>query len=583
MQEGVCVVVSPLLALMHDQVESLLKKNIKAVALNKPLSQDETVVVFDNILFNNIKFLYLSPEKLETRFIQNKIKQLNVSLVAIDEAHCISEWGHDFRPSYLSLKKVKELCPSANLIALTGSATPEVIQDISTQLEIKTAEVYKKSFNRENIAYQLFEVEDKIFKIKQILTKTKAPCIIYTNSRNETKRISNILNSQGFKTTFYHGGLSSKEKQTAYNDWYEERKPIIVATNAFGMGIDKSNIRVVIHVAPPNSIENYMQEAGRTGRDGKRAFAVMLLKKNDVVLFKTNHREREISIEFLKKVYFKLNQFYKISKGELSETEYKFDLREFSSQYNFSYSKTSNALKTLMTHQLISFTEGFQKRTTLQFTTSSKNDLNYCDRHQSINTFVTTILRNYGGLFENTITLNEFLIAKKLKISQQQVISNFEQLEKDEIIRYNPSNNSSKLSFLVPRDDDRTINSISKSIKKLRQNKDFKASAIVDFIENQNRCRSRQLLEYFQETKTVDCEICDVCLTNRGVLKKTASKLPEAILSLLKLEKEKSSREIVLSLIQYEENDILNALSCLAEESRIVRLQNRKFNLTKKQ
>ena len=288
---------------MQDQIDNLHRKNIKAVALNTPLTQNEMIVLFDNIQFNGIKFIYISPEKLQSAFFQEKIKQLPIRIIAIDEAHSISEWGHDFRPSYLKLAILKELCPKATTIALTASATPKVLADIAEQLEINTATTFKQSFRRKNLAYQIFEVEDKLSKIKQIFNKINAPSIIYTNTRKDTKKLSELLNKEGYKSTYYHGGLSNTEKKEAYDSWFSENKPIIVATNAFGMGIDKPNIRVVIHVNIPNSIENYLQEAGRGGRDGKKAFSVALLYKNDTLLFSKNYEAQKTSIEYLKKIY----------------------------------------------------------------------------------------------------------------------------------------------------------------------------------------------------------------------------------------------------------------------------------------
>ncbi len=562
---------------MQDQVESLLRKEIKAIALNKPMSQNETIVLFDNIQFNKIKFLYLSPEKLQTPFIQEKIKQLKVSLIAIDEAHCISEWGHDFRPSYLKLDVLKELCPTANTIALTASATPKVLKDIALQLDMEMPKVFRKSFKRDNLAYQIFEVEDKIFKIKQILTKIPAPTIIYTNTRNDTKKISDLLNSQGFSSTFYHGGLNSETKQKAYTDWFSEKSRIIVATNAFGMGIDKPNIRVVIHVKIPNSIENYLQEAGRAGRNGKKAFAVMLLQKNDISLYKKNHEEQEITIAFLKKIYFQLNQFYTVSIGELPLKEFDFQINQFCNSYKSPYLKTYNALKTLATHQIISFTEGLHKRTTIKFITSSNNVLNYCNQYPSLDTFITSILRTYGGIFENTVTINEYAIAKKINISHKQVLQNLKRLEKDGIIIYTSTSNSTNIQFLVPREDDRTINTLSKAFLRLQHNKNFKVSAMINFIENDKTCRSLQLLNYFEENDKVVCGICDVCLSKKE--KKPPPELQSQIINLIERQKEISSREIVFNLNQYKENDILNFLSSLLEDGKINLTKNKSFEL----
>jgi len=576
LQEGVCLVISPLLALMQDQIDSLHRKNIKAVALNTALSQDEMVILFDNIQYNNIKFLYLSPEKLQSNFIQDKIKQLNISLVAIDEAHCISEWGHDFRPAYLQLNILKEICPSANTIALTASATKEVLEDLSLQLQLDKPVLYKNSFKRENLAYQIFEVEDKFFKIKQILTKIKAPSIIYTNTRNETKKISDFLNREGFGSTFYHGGLSAAEKKTAYDKWYSEETYTIVATNAFGMGIDKPNIRVVIHVKLPNSIENYMQEAGRGGRDGKKAFSVTLKNRNDLLVFKNTMEQQQLTIEFVKKVYFQLNQYYKISKGEFQEKLFSFNLNDFCNNYKLPFSQTYSTLKTLDIQGILQFTEGYQKRTYLKFITSSENVLDYGFKYPSINNFIKTILRSYGGLFENFVPINEYSLSKQSNLTKKQLTAIFEKLKKDGIVKYIPATNNASINFLVPREDDRTINSISKRISYHQKNKSVKANKLLDFIENNSVCRSKQLLTYFNEKHLTDCGICDVCIQYK--MKTKTLSLTKSLLSLLTKQQELTSREIC-ELLNQNEKEILATLKQLLEENKIRILKGNKFKI----
>tara|TARA_B100000809_G_scaffold144339_1_gene141931 strand:- start:20923 stop:22626 length:1704 start_codon:yes stop_codon:yes gene_type:complete len=565
---------------MQDQINSLHRKNIKAIALNTPLSQNEMIILFDNIQYNAVPFLYVSPEKLQSPFIQEKIKQLNITLVAIDEAHCISEWGHDFRPSYLKLIILKELCPNANTIALTASATPKVLEDISQQLEIDDATIFRQSFRRENLAYQVFEVEDKLSKIKQIFNKIKAPSIIYTNTRKDTQKLSEILNLEGFNSTFYHGGLSNLQKKEAYDNWFSEKTPIIVATNAFGMGIDKPNIRVVIHVKIPNSIENYLQEAGRGGRDGKKAFSVTLLHKNDTALFIKNNEAQKTPIDFLKKTYIQLNQYFKLIKGELPLEPFHFQLNAFCNQYHFQPTKTYNAIKVLATHGIISFTEGFQKKTTLKFITSSNTVLDYCEQHPSLDFFIKTVLRNYGGLFEDFITINEYNLSKKLNLPYRVVVEKIKLLEKDSLVRYTPASNSATIQFLVPREDGRTINLITKNIKNLQENKDFKAKSLIKFIENSKICRSKQLLAYFEENEKQDCGICDVCLTKKGTLAKRNHNPTEKIISLLEIKTALSSQEIV-TVLKEDEGTILNSLTEMLETNAIEITKENKYRLTK--
>ena len=312
-KEGICIVISPLIALMQDQVANLKKRDIKAVTIPSGSNQNEIVTLFDQIKFGKVKFLYISPERLQSSLIQQKIKELNVNLVAIDEAHCISEWGHDFRPSYRNIKVLKEILPAVTFIALTATANKKVLADISNNLALSNHQTFKKSFFRENLAYQVFKIEDKLGRLLQIFTKTKVPAIIYVNSRKKTEELANFLNANKFKSTFYHAGLSAIEKQTAFNNWMTEKKPIIVATNAFGMGIDKPNVGLVIHYNLPSSTENYVQETGRAGRNEKKSFGVLLYNENDVYLHQQQTENSTPTVLEVKEVHKKLYQYFRIA------------------------------------------------------------------------------------------------------------------------------------------------------------------------------------------------------------------------------------------------------------------------------
>ncbi|WP_139959151.1 RecQ family ATP-dependent DNA helicase [Flavicella sediminum] len=571
-QDGVCIVISPLLALMQDQVSNLEEKGIKAVALNKNRNQDDLIVLFDNIQFNDIKFLYLSPEKLQSPFIQDKIKQLQVNLVAIDEAHCISEWGHDFRPSYLELAILKELCPDANTIALTASATPKVIDDIAEFLDIQDSRIYKKSYKRENLAYQIFDVEDKFLRVHQILTKIKAPVIIYTNTRNETKKISDALNRDHFKSVYYHGGMTSKEKNKMFETWFSEEARIMVATNAFGMGIDKANIRCVIHLQLPQSVENYLQEAGRAGRDGHKAFSAILTNKHDVQQFKKRNQEQQLSIDFIKQVYFKLNQFFVIGVGELPLKSYEFNLSEFCHKYKFPLVNTYTTIKTLALENILDFQEGFQKKTILKFISSSAHVLEYSEQFPKRGKLIKTILRSHGGLFENFVSIDIYSLSKKISSTKVEVQQILEKLQTDGIVLYKPASTSASIQFLVPREDNRTINKVSKNIETRQLNKLKKAERFVEFIENNDTCRSVQLLTYFEESKLSNCGICDVCLAGKKEKPQIAIATKKQLLALLSQE-ELSSKEISLR-IDSKESIILRTLQELLEEN-IIQLTKR--------
>jgi len=574
--EGVCIVISPLIALIKDQVNSLIEKNIKAIALTSQLSQDEIVIAFDNLQFGGVKFLYLSPEKLQSNFIKEKIKQLNVSLIAIDEAHCISEWGHDFRPSYLELKILKELQPQASIIALTATATKKVLEDIQQHLELEDAVLYKNSFKRANLAFHIIKTEDVYGKLLQLLSKLKASVIVYTNNRKQTKEVSNFLKRNNFKSSFYHGGLSHDEKNEAFNNWMSDKTPIMVATNAFGMGIDKANVRAVIHINTPNSLENYIQEAGRAGRDGINSFSVLLT--NTSILFETESKfiANMASIKFIKTIYFNLNQFYSISLGELPLESFNFSLQAFCSKYELNLLQTYNAIKILERENIILLDDNYSKKSTLKFSIGNKQLFDFLANNTTKAPLIQLLLRSYGGVFEHYTIINEFIIAKKLNIKKKEVIKNLKELHALGVLNYSHAETTSKLTFLVVREDDYTINRVSKNIEQQNNLKFEKLKSVIDFIENNKVCRTIQLLSYFDETITNPCEKCDVCLANssKKVPIKTVS---EAIMDVLK--KQALSSKELTTILNFSEDEILNSLKILLEKNKITITSQNKFKL----
>lgn len=573
LKDGVCIVISPLIALMQDQVKSLQDKGIKAMTIPSGSSQDDIIALFDNLRFGNYKFLYLSPERLQSRFIQEKIQQLQVSLIAIDEAHCISEWGHDFRPSYRNVSVLTEIHPKAILVALTATATTKVLDDIVASLGLEAPKIFKESFFRENLAYQVFKTDDKLYKLKQIFTKIKSPAIVYVNTRKRTKDISNYLSANGFKSGFYHGGLSSVEKQIVLDDWMREKTPIMVATNAFGMGIDKPNVRVVVHLNLPNSIENYMQEAGRAGRDGKKAFSVILTNKSDVELTQELQKNTLPSVKKVKKVHKKLYQHFQIAKGELVVTKFDFNLLEFSNKYNFKPNKTFTALQILHNNGVVEIQNNYQKKSTIQFLVNSHQILHYADTNQKRKNFIQSLLRMYGGLFEQDVKIDEFYLAKKVGITSWSVISQLEKLAEDNIIAYNKASTNSDLYFLHPREDNKTINRISKNIEAYLEQKTKKTQKLIEFIQEQEICRSILLLNYFGETAIQKCGMCDVCLQQRRVIRD----ISEQILHLFKTNSELSSREICAQIKAKEEEVLINLRELLSEEKIELNAYNKYF------
>ncbi len=575
LQDGVCIVISPLIALIQDQVENLQSKGIKAIAIPSGSKQDDLIRLFDNIRFGNYKFVYLSPERLQSRFIQEKLKQLHVSVIAIDEAHCISEWGHDFRPSYLRIQTIKEIHPNATTIALTASANTKVIQDITSHLSLDTPKIVKKSFYRKNLVYQVLPTEDKLGRTCRILKKINAPSIVYVASRNKAKKISNYLNASGFHSCFYHGGLTRLEKEIAFEKWMQEKTPIMVATNAFGMGIDKPNVRAVIHLNLPTSLENYVQEAGRGGRDGEKSFSLVLVTKADISYTKESQQHKYPSIAEIKKVYQKLYQHNQIALGEYTDTVFEFDFTEFCNTYQLPNTKTAIAIQVLNANEIIQITPNYNQKSTIQVKVASQQILKNKILSKDLKHFLQILLRMYGGVFENAVKIDEFYIAKKNNTTSWKVMAQLELLHEKEYITYSKSSKKSNLLFLHPREDAITINRISKNITRLFTQKKQKVMAVIQYIENTSVCRNMQLLTYFEEKNNLKCGTCDVCLKEL----KATKNIRLAIIALFQAHKELSSQEIC-ELMDEKENDILIHLRILLAKETIGITNYNKYFLT---
>ncbi|MDB9888307.1 RecQ family ATP-dependent DNA helicase [Polaribacter sp.] len=575
--KGVCIVISPLTALMEEQVTRLQEKGIKAMRIPAKSSQDEMIALFDNIKFGNFKFLYISPERLQSKFIQQKIKELTVSFVAIDEAHCISEWGHDFRSSYRKINILRELLPNVNFIALTATANQKVIEDIFSNLELADGVLFKQSFKREKLAYQIFTIEDKLNRLLQIFKKTKTPAIVYINSRKKAEEISNFLNANNLSSSFYHAGLSTEIKKSTFENWMTEKTPIIVATNAFGMGIDKANVGVVIHLNIPSSIENYIQEAGRAGRNGKKSFSVVLQNDTDIRLFKEQLERNLPTIKEIKEIYKKMFQHFQIGNGELLETPFEFNFLEFCEKYGFSSSKVTTCLKLLSNQGIVTVQTDFNKKSLVHFTTTSKKVINFTKNNDKLHQFISVVLRNYGGIFEQETKIDEYYLAKKAGITNQQVRKYLTKLEDAEVLIYKQAESNTEVLFLHPREDEKTINRNAKEIQHYLDQKRKKAADLIDFIKNNTLCRSKQILTYFDEKETTACGICDVCLSN----KKAPPSLRNNILELLSKTTAISSLEIC-HLIDTNEKHILIHLQTLLSEGKIALNHQNKFYLNNK-
>ncbi len=577
MKEGICLVISPLVALMKDQVQNLEKRGIKAIALTGGIKNDELIDLLDNCEFGNYKFLYLSPERLQTEWILDRIKNLKINLIAIDEAHCISQWGHDFRPAYLKISSLKNHFPNTPFLALTASATQMVQDDIVKQLTMSDCAIFKKSFKRANIAYMVFEVEDKLYRIEQILKKNKQPSIVYVRNRKSCIELSTQLQSLGFEATYYHGGLSTKEKNDNMNLWMSEKKQVIVATNAFGMGIDKANVKTVIHIQLPENIENYYQEAGRAGRNEEKAFAILLTNKSDIHTAEMQYISVLPNKEFLKIVFIKICNYFQIAYGEGFDETFSFNINDFCSQYNLPISKTYNALQFLDRQGTITLSQEFSEKITVQFIETSKEVIRYASAHPDEELVILTILRSYPGINNLKTSLNAFLIAKKSGETVSKVRDVLEKLHQKNIITLITNNNDTTIVLNEIREDERTINRIASQLETQNKLKKDQLEAVINYISENNTCKSNLILNYFGETETENCGICSFCIQQNIQNTVPIENLTETIVKYLKTQ-DLSSREIQIKT-KSSDNDIIFALQFLLENEIIKIKSNNQYTL----
>lgn len=571
--DGICLVISPLIALMKDQVENLQKKDIKAIALVGGTSQNDIIDILDNCQFGNYKFLYLSPERLQHDWIVERLKQLKISLIAIDEAHCVSQWGHDFRPAYLKISKLKDVFPKTPFLALTASATAKVQADIIENLALESPKIFKKSFERKNLAYHVIKTNDKLTKMKQIVAKNNESCIIYVNNRRSCLEVSSQMNHLGFSATFYHGGLSYKEKEKNRLLWMENKVQIIVATNAFGMGIDKSDVKTVIHIHVPQNLENYYQEVGRAGRNEEKAFGILLTNSGDIKTAKAQFLSVLPDKVFLKNVYNKLNNYFQIAYGEGYNENFSFNLNHFCSQYKFPIVKTYNSIQFLDRQGIITLQNLFTENIDLQFTISSKEVIRYMSLNPNDEEIISTILRTYTGIFEMETSINSILIAKKSNSTEKNVLEAIHKLHKSNAIILKIHTNDSNITFNEAREDEFTINRISKFLENQNKQKEEKFKKMIAFIDDTSICKNKLILTYFNQKTTNDCGICSTCILKNK--KKYSFDISIQILDILK-KNATSSREIE-NMLSITSEETIFALQQLLEQNKIAISSQNKF------
>ena len=512
--KGICIVVSPLIALMKDQVENLTSKGIKAIAIYAGMGKREIDILLDNCIYGDIKFLYLSPERLLSELVQTRISYMTVNLFAIDEAHCISQWGYDFRPPYLMLSKLREIHPEVPMLALTATATKRVRTDICERLTLKDPNIFVKSFARENLSYSVFDQEDKYQKLLEVCKNVAGTGLVYVRNRRETAEVANFLNRNHIKADFYNAGLERDLRFKKQEDWKSNRCRIMVATNAFGMGIDKANVRFVVHLDLPESLEAYYQEAGRAGRDERKAYAVLLANRSDIISLNARYLSNFPSADEVRQTYQYLGNYFQLAVGAGEMLSLMFDLADFCKKFNLSILRTISALKFLEHDGYITLSESVFLQSRVIFTIAHEEVYRFQIENKGYDTLIKTILRSYGGAFDGYVKIKESDLAQRTKLSFNDVVSMLTKLQQQEVLSYLPQTDQPQLQFLRPRRD---VQHFDLDAKYLQQRKEIiqkQIEAVVSYAST-NICRNIQLLSYFDDESAKKCGVCDVCLAEK--------------------------------------------------------------------
>ncbi len=510
--DGLCLVITPLIALMKDQVHALRSKGIKATAIHSGMSSSGMLTALDNCIYGGYKFLYISPERLDTEGFRQRLAHMHVSMIAVDESHCISQWGYDFRPSYLKIADVRDMLPEVPVLALTATATPEVVEDIQKRLRFREPNVFRMSFERRNLAYVVRRTEDKEGEMLHILQRVDGSAIVYTRSRRKTRELAEWLQKNGISATFYHAGLDDATKDVRQHEWHTDKTRVMVATNAFGMGIDKPDVRMVIHADLPNSIEAYFQEAGRAGRDGGKAYAVLLFSKAD----RTSVAQRVDSTfpprEYILSVYEKLQYYYQMAMGDGYGCVKKFDINDFCMKFHFFPIQVDSALNLLTQAGYLEYGEEMRSTSTLMFLLRKDELYRLNDDDPATERLIQSMLRTYTGLFADYVPIQEELLSARTGLDRNDIYNRLLGLSSRHIVSYIPRNTTPYIMYARERVELRDIVIPTSVYEERRERLKAHIDAMLDYAGNDTACRSRMLLDYFGEDNPHDCGQCDNCL-----------------------------------------------------------------------
>lgn len=569
--DGVCIVVTPLIALMKDQVEHLRKKGIKAYAIYGSMQRAEILRVLDNAVLGGVTLLYVSPERLSSELFQTKLRHMQVSFITVDEAHCISQWGYDFRPSYLEISAIRKIKPQAPVLALTATATPPTVDDIQEKLGFKEKNVFKMSFERKNLAYIVRVAQDKLEEMVHILKCVEGSAIVYVYSRQKTKETAEYLIQNGISATYYHAGLEHTTRDERQQMWQEDKAKIMVATNAFGMGIDKPDVRVVIHIDCPDSIEAYFQEAGRAGRDGKKAYAVLLYNKRDKAILHERIGRNFPDIDYIKEVYEHLAYFFQLAVGSGFNHTFEFDLGIFCKTFKHSIMRLKPALYMLEKAGYIKFDEDGDSFSRLRFIIERDELYRLNELNEQQNAVIIALLRCYSGLFIDYVYVSEGIISLRSGLSENEVYATLKELNRMKIISFIPRKDIPRIKYTRDRVEISEI-IIPENVHKQRKEV-FKSriDAMLNYAEADFVCRSRQLLRYFGEDKSEDCQQCDVCIARKKQTKEDSlryAKIEEEIKNMLADKKPHGITELLN--LRYSSVDIDHVVDYMSKEEIII-------------
>ena len=580
-QSGLCIVITPLIALMKDQVQNLRKRGIKALAIYSGMTRQEIVTALENCIFGDYKFLYISPERLDTEIFRIKLRSMKVSMITVDESHCISQWGYDFRPAYLKIAEIRELLPGVPVLALTATATPEVVKDIQSRLNFREENVFRMSFERKNLAYIVRKTDNKTGELLHILKRIDGSAIIYVRNRRRTKEITELLMQEGITADFYHAGLDNAVKDLRQKRWQNGEIRVMVATNAFGMGIDKPDVRIVLHIDLPDSPEAYFQEAGRAGRDGLKAYAVILYAKSDKMTLHKRVADTFPEKEYILQVYEHLQYYYQMAMGDGFQCIREFNLEEFCRKFKYFPVPVDSALKILTQAGYLEYTDEQDNASRILFTIRRDELYKLREMGTEAETLIQTILRSYTGVFTDYAYISEDTLAIRTGLTRQQIYNILVTLTKRRIVDYIPHKKTPYIIYTRERLELRYLHIPASVYEERKARYEARIKAMEEYVTSESVCRSRMLLRYFGEKNEHNCKQCDVCLNRHETDCLPEDSFREMRKQILELLTRKSLPPAgIANAIEAEREDISRVIQYLLEEGEL-KMQDGMLHISK--